>query len=82
MAQAERERERTPFLMRIKDVVCDNEFEKGLLSEVIPPCELGVTFEHIGALDAVKETLKEVVMLPLQRPELFLKGQLAKVHTL
>lgn len=64
----------------MKDVVCDNEFEKGLLSEVVPPCELGVKFEHIGALDVVKETLKEVVMLPLQRPELFMEGQLAKVQ--
>jgi SpoVK/Ycf46/Vps4 family AAA+-type ATPase len=59
-------------------VVCDNEFEKMLLPEVIPPDELGVTFDHIGALDNVKETLRELVMLPLQRPELFVKGQLTK----
>ncbi len=59
--------------------MCDNEFEKMLLPEVIPPNELGVTFDHIGALDNVKETLRELVMLPLQRPELFLKGQLTKV---
>lgn len=62
-----------------QDVVCDNEFEKMLLPEVIPPDELGVTFDHIGALDNVKETLRELVMLPLQRPELFVKGQLTKV---
>ncbi|KAH8950650.1 hypothetical protein BDL97_10G096400 [Sphagnum fallax] len=62
----------------LKDVVCDNEFEKMLLPEVIPPDELGVTFDHIGALDNVKETLRELVMLPLQRPELFVKGQLTK----
>jgi SpoVK/Ycf46/Vps4 family AAA+-type ATPase len=65
-----------------QDVVCDNEFEKMLLPEVIPPNELGVTFDHIGALDNVKETLRELVMLPLQRPELFLKGQLTKVFIL
>jgi len=29
----------------------------------------------------VKDTLKELVMLPLQRPELFCKGQLTKVCT-
>ena len=63
----------------LQDVVCDNEFEKMLLPEVIPPDELGVTFDHIGALDNVKETLRELVMLPLQRPELFVKGQLTKV---
>ncbi len=53
-----------------------------LLPEVIPPDELGVTFDHIGALDNVKETLRELVMLPLQRPELFVKGQLTKVMLL
>nr|GEU87826.1 putative AAA-type ATPase family protein [Tanacetum cinerariifolium] len=62
----------------LKDVVTENEFEKRLLSEVIPPTELGVTFEDIGALESVKDTLKELVMLPLQRPELFCKGQLTK----
>ncbi|BBN12403.1 ATPase family AAA domain-containing protein 1 [Marchantia polymorpha subsp. ruderalis] len=62
----------------LKDVTCDNEFEKMLLPEVIPPDELGVTFDHIGALENVKETLRELVMLPLQRPELFVKGQLTK----
>uniref|UniRef100_A0A7I4CAX9 AAA+ ATPase domain-containing protein n=1 Tax=Physcomitrium patens TaxID=3218 RepID=A0A7I4CAX9_PHYPA len=62
----------------LKDVVTENEFEKMLLPEVIPPDELGVTFDHIGALDNVKETLRELVMLPLQRPELFVKGQLTK----
>jgi SpoVK/Ycf46/Vps4 family AAA+-type ATPase len=34
--------------------------------------------KDIGALDSVKETLKELVMLPLQRPELFRKGNLTK----
>ena len=60
-------------------MVTENEFEKRLLAEVIPPTELGVTFEDIGALESVKDTLKELVMLPLQRPELFCKGQLTKV---
>lgn len=63
----------------MKDIVTDNEFEKRLLSEVIPPSDIGVTFDDIGALENVKETLKELVMLPLQRPELFCKGQLTKV---
>ncbi|KAL1558412.1 hypothetical protein AAHA92_08884 [Salvia divinorum] len=62
----------------LKDVVTENEFEKKLLAEVIPPGDIGVTFEDIGALENVKETLKELVMLPLQRPELFSKGQLTK----
>ncbi|XP_047316627.1 uncharacterized protein LOC124920228 isoform X2 [Impatiens glandulifera] len=62
----------------LKDVVTENEFEKKLLAEVIPPNEIGVTFDDIGALENVKDTLKELVMLPLQRPELFTKGHLTK----
>ncbi|KAL0846195.1 hypothetical protein Bca101_019441 [Brassica carinata] len=62
----------------LKDVVTENEFEKKLLSDVIPPSDIGVSFDDIGALENVKDTLKELVMLPLQRPELFDKGQLTK----
>ncbi|XP_040872491.1 uncharacterized protein [Glycine max] len=62
----------------LKDVVTENEFEKRLLADVIPPNDIGVTFDDIGALENVKDTLKELVMLPLQRPELFCKGQLTK----
>jgi len=62
-------------LMEIKT---ENEFEKRLLSDVIPPEEVGVSFDDIGALDHVKDTLREMVMLPLQRPELFSRGNLAK----
>ncbi|KAF8660957.1 hypothetical protein HU200_057338 [Digitaria exilis] len=62
----------------LKDVVTENEFEQKVLSNVISPNEIGVTFEDIGALDNVKETMGELVMLPLRRPELFSKGQLRK----
>ncbi|KAJ6817035.1 uncharacterized protein M6B38_363115 [Iris pallida] len=62
----------------LKDVVTENDFEKRLLVDVIPSNEIGVTFDDIGALENVKDTLKELVMLPLQRPELFCKGQLTK----
>jgi SpoVK/Ycf46/Vps4 family AAA+-type ATPase len=65
-----------------QDVVTENEFEKRLLADVIPPSDIGVTFDDIGALENVKDTLKELVMLPLQRPELFCKGQLTKVYAL
>ncbi|KAE9604273.1 putative adenosinetriphosphatase [Lupinus albus] len=62
----------------LKDVVTENEFEKSILADVIPPNDIGVTFDDIGALENVKDTMKELVMLPLQRPELFCKGQLTK----
>lgn len=68
--------------MRSQDVATENEFEKRLLAEVIPPSDIGVTFDDIGALENVKDTLKELVMLPLQRPELFCKGQLTKVKSI
>lgn len=60
------------------DVETENDFEKRLLADVIPPDEIKVQFNDVGALDKVKETLKELVMLPLQRPELFRKGNLTK----
>jgi len=67
-----------PKTKSIFDIETDNDFEKRLLSDVIPPNELKIGFDDIGALDKVKDTLKELVMLPLQRPELFRKGNLTK----
>ncbi|KAE9459539.1 hypothetical protein C3L33_08514, partial [Rhododendron williamsianum] len=59
------------------EVPPDNEFEKRIRPEVIPASEIGVTFSDIGALDETKESLQELVMLPLRRPDLF-KGGLLK----
>ncbi|XP_038708701.1 nuclear valosin-containing protein-like isoform X2 [Tripterygium wilfordii] len=59
------------------EVPPDNEFEKRIRPEVIPANEIGVTFEDIGAMDEIKESLQELVMLPLRRPDLF-KGGLLK----
>jgi SpoVK/Ycf46/Vps4 family AAA+-type ATPase len=67
----------TPVLSS-QNIVTANKFEDQVLTEVVPPSETGVTFDDVGALEHVKETLKELVMLPLQRPELFTKGQLTK----
>ncbi|GAB2265137.1 hypothetical protein Dimus_000202 [Dionaea muscipula] len=61
----------------VKEVPPDNEFEKRIRPEVIPANEIGVTFGDIGALDEIKESLQELVMLPLRRPDLF-KGGLLK----
>ncbi|KAG4186963.1 hypothetical protein ERO13_A08G101080v2 [Gossypium hirsutum] len=44
----------------LKDVVTENEFEKKLLADVIPPSDIGVSFDDIGALENVKDTLKEL----------------------
>ncbi|KZV31525.1 fidgetin-like protein 1-like [Dorcoceras hygrometricum] len=54
----------------------DNEFEKRIRQEVIPSDQIGVTFADIGALEEIKESLQELVMLPLRRPDLFEGGLL------
>ncbi|XP_047973010.1 uncharacterized protein LOC125215595 [Salvia hispanica] len=58
------------------EVAPDNEFERLIRPEVIPASELGVTFADIGALDDIKDSLQELVMLPLRRPDLFEGGLL------
>ncbi|XP_047320182.1 uncharacterized protein LOC124924149 isoform X2 [Impatiens glandulifera] len=60
------------------EVTPDNEFEKRIRPEVIPANEVGVTFADIGAMDEIKESLQELVMLPLRRPDLFKGGGLLK----
>lgn len=62
----------------ISTVSISNDFERTILSDVITPEESNVRFKDVGALDDVKKLLYETVMLPLQRPELFRRGNLAK----
>uniref|UniRef100_A0ACD5VPE4 Uncharacterized protein n=1 Tax=Avena sativa TaxID=4498 RepID=A0ACD5VPE4_AVESA len=69
--------ENPPPAAKAPDVPPDNEFEKHIRPEVIPANEIGVSFDDIGALDDIKESLQELVMLPLRRPDLF-KGGLLK----
>ncbi|RCV23512.1 hypothetical protein SETIT_5G012100v2 [Setaria italica] len=66
-----------PPAAKAPEVPPDNEFEKRIRPEVIPANEIGVSFDDIGALDDIKESLHELVMLPLRRPDLF-KGGLLK----
>lgn len=65
-----------PSASKPPEVPPDNEFEKRIRPEVIPPNEIGVSFADIGALDETKESLQELVMLPLRRPDLFNGGLL------
>ncbi|KAL1551973.1 hypothetical protein AAHA92_12829 [Salvia divinorum] len=65
-----------PPVPKTPEVIPDNEFEKRIRPEVIPASEIGVTFADIGALDEIKESLQELVMLPLRRPDLFEGGLL------
>nr|XP_004496508.1 uncharacterized AAA domain-containing protein C16E9.10c-like [Cicer arietinum] len=61
-----------------KKVPHNDVFEEHIRQEVISANEIGVTFSDIGAVDDVKESLQEAVMLPLRRPELFKGGGLLK----
>ncbi|MFS7941938.1 putative AAA+ ATPase domain, ATPase, AAA-type, core, AAA ATPase, AAA+ lid domain-containing protein [Helianthus anomalus] len=65
-----------PATPKSPGVPADNEFEKRIRPEVIPASEIGVTFSDVGSLDDIKESLQELVMLPLRRPDLFIGGLL------
>ena len=77
LKEQEDESEGVGSAVSVNNVTC-NDFEKKILGDVVPASELNVTFDQIGALDAVKSTLRELVLLPLNRPELFRKGNLTK----
>ncbi|XXG61333.1 hypothetical protein AAC387_Pa04g3020 [Persea americana] len=55
-----------------------DEYESNFVSAVVPPDEIGVKFDDIGALEDVKRTLNELVTLPMRRPELFSHGNLLR----
>ncbi|CAI6003848.1 unnamed protein product [Closterium sp. NIES-65] len=58
----------------------DNDFEKRIRPEILGAGSIGVTFESIGALESVKESLRELVLVPLKHPEIFNKGGLLQVR--
>lgn len=55
-----------------------DEYENNFVSAVVPPGEVGVKFDDIGALEDVKKALQELVILPMRRPELFSHGNLLR----
>ncbi|GMH10907.1 hypothetical protein Nepgr_012748 [Nepenthes gracilis] len=55
-----------------------DEYERNFVSAVVPPGEIGVRFNDIGALEDVKRALNELVILPMRRPELFSHGNLLR----
>lgn len=48
--------------------------EKALVSNVISPQEIGVTYDMIGGLEAVKEILRQSITYPLKYPKLYEEG--------
>jgi hypothetical protein len=57
-------------------VLASDRFEAALLPSVVAASELTVGWDDIATLEAAKLALREVVSLPLSRPELFLRGNL------
>ncbi|KAM5566417.1 hypothetical protein ABKV19_014880 [Rosa sericea] len=55
-----------------------DEYESNFVSAVVPPGEIGVRFDDVGALEEVKKALNELVILPMRRPELFSRGNLLR----
>ncbi|XP_044489590.1 uncharacterized protein LOC123213989 [Mangifera indica] len=55
-----------------------DEYESNFVSAVVPPSEIGVKFDDVGALEDVKKALNELVILPMRRPELFSRGNLLR----
>ncbi|XP_048233684.1 uncharacterized protein LOC8286329 isoform X2 [Ricinus communis] len=63
--------------LNLKNLAKD-EYESNFVSAVVPPGEIGVKFDDIGALEDVKKALHELVILPMRRPELFSRGNLLR----
>ena len=42
-----------------------------ILADVVRPEDIDVTLDSIGGLSDVKEKLRNIVILPLERPDLF-----------
>ncbi|KAJ3695608.1 hypothetical protein LUZ60_000985 [Juncus effusus] len=72
-----REQETITKKPNLKSLAKD-EYESNFISAVVPPEEIGVKFDDIGALEDVKTTLDELVTLPMRRPELFSRGNLLR----
>ncbi|KAK1392178.1 hypothetical protein POM88_011234 [Heracleum sosnowskyi] len=54
----------------------NNPFEDVIACDVINPDHIEVEFNSIGGLESIKQSLHELVILPLRRPELFSHGKL------
>ncbi|KAL2556277.1 P-loop containing nucleoside triphosphate hydrolase superfamily protein [Forsythia ovata] len=59
-----------------RPLIQTNPYEDVIACDVINPDHIDVRFDSIGGLEAIKEALYELVILPLRRPELFSHGKL------
>uniref|UniRef100_A0A7I4B0U7 AAA+ ATPase domain-containing protein n=1 Tax=Physcomitrium patens TaxID=3218 RepID=A0A7I4B0U7_PHYPA len=61
-----------------RPLIQTNSYEDMIACDVINPEDIDVTFNSIGGLEYVKQSLHELVILPLQRPDLFAHGKLLR----
>lgn len=61
-----------------RPLIQTNSYEDMIACDVINPEDIDVTFSSIGGLEYVKQSLHELVILPLQRPDLFTHGKLLR----
>jgi len=54
--------------------LAQDKHEKALLSQVVSPRNIGVTYDMIGGLSQVKELLRQSVTYPLKFPHLYTEG--------
>ncbi|KAE9604041.1 putative adenosinetriphosphatase [Lupinus albus] len=59
-----------------RPLIQTNPYEDVIACDVINPDHIDVEFNSIGGLDAIKQALFELVILPLKRPDLFSHGKL------
>lgn len=59
-----------------RPLIQTNAYEDIVACDVVNPDHIDVKFDSIGGLDAIKQALYELVILPLRRPELFSHGKL------
>ncbi|KAK9293153.1 hypothetical protein L1049_021140 [Liquidambar formosana] len=59
-----------------RPLIHTNPYEDVIACDVINPDHIDVEFDSIGGLEAIKQALYELVILPLRRPDLFSHGKL------
>ena len=75
----EAERMRKSLLLRLgRDDIDTSDYEDQIAKEAVNPAEIDCTFDDIGGLDFEKKRLRELVILPFARPELFSRGKLLR----
>ncbi|KAG8654918.1 outer mitochondrial transmembrane helix translocase-like [Manihot esculenta] len=59
-----------------RPLIQTNPYEDVIACDVINPDHIDVEFDSIGGLESIKQSLYELVILPLRRPDLFSHGKL------